>query len=313
MLDNKIISIVIPCYKVRKHLGKVTDSIPGYVDNIFVIDDCCPEESFKVVESDSRVIIIHHNENQGVGGAVVTGYKEALKVGSDFVVKVDGDNQMDLDYLIDLIDPLLMDKADYTKGNRFSDFSSLKKMPKIRLFGNSVLSFMVKASSGYWNIMDPTNGYTVITKKALNGLDFDLLAKRYFFESDMLIKLNIESCVVKDIPIPARYNDEESSLNISKVIVQFPFSLLSGLTKRIFYKYFIYDFNMGSVYLLTGIPMLSIGLATGGYRWFQSIYNNIDNSVGAIMLPVLLITLGVQFILQAISIDIANIPEKIKS
>lgn len=244
------------------------------------------------------------------GGAVVTGYKKALELDTDIVVKIDGDGQMDINYMQQLIQPLLDGRADYTKGNRFTDFKALRKMPKIRLFGNSGLSFLVKAASGYWNMMDPTNGYTAINKHALGELDLDNLAKRYFFESDMLINLNIENAVVIDVDIPAKYGDEKSSLSITKTLFGFPPKLFKGLCKRIFLKYFVYDFNMLSLYLFMGLPMVLFGTVWGIVKWMEAIVSNTETTTGTVMLAVLPIILGTQFLLQAIQIDMNNIPRK---
>lgn len=306
------ISVVIPSYKVSKHILDVIKDIPNFVNHIIVIDDKCPQNSGNIAETstDNRVIVCYHEINQGVGGAVVTGYKKALEINSDIVIKIDGDGQMDVNYMKKLIQPIVDGRADYTKGNRFTDFKALRQMPKIRLFGNSGLSFLVKASSGYWNMMDPTNGYTAINKHALEELDLDNLAKRYFFESDMLINLNIENAVVKDVDIPAKYGDEESNLSVTKTLFGFPPKLFKGLCKRIFLKYFIYDFNMLSLYLLLGLPMVLFGLGWGTYKWIEAIITGVETSTGTVMLSVLPIILGTQFLLQAISIDINNIPKK---
>jgi len=306
------IAVVIPSYKVSKHILEVINDIPEFVSHIIVIDDKCPQNSGKIAESsdDKRVIVCYHEVNQGVGGAVVTGYKKAMELGADIVVKIDGDGQMDVNYMQQLIGPLIDEKADYTKGNRFADFKALRQMPKIRLLGNSGLSFLVKVSSGYWNMMDPTNGYTAINKHALGELDLDILAKRYFFESDMLINLNIENAVVKDVEIPAKYGEEESSLSITKTLFGFPPKLFRGLCKRIFLKYFVYDFNMLSVYLIMGLPMVLFGFIFGTYHWINSSIQNIETPVGTVMLAVLPIILGTQFLLQAIQIDMNNIPKK---
>lgn len=308
------IAVVIPSYKVSKHIVEVINDIPEFVSHIIVIDDKCPQDSGKIAESsdDNRVMVCHHEVNQGVGGAVVTGYKKALELNADIVVKIDGDGQMDINYMQKLIQPLLDGKADYTKGNRFTDFKALRSMPKVRLFGNSGLSFLVKAASGYWNMMDPTNGYTAISKHALEELDLDSLAKRYFFESDMLINLNIENAVVKDVEIPAKYGDEESSLSITKTFFGFPPKLFKGLCKRIFLKYFVYDFNMLSVYLIMGLPMVVFGTIFGIYHWINAAIVNIETPVGTVMLAVLPIILGTQFLLQAIQIDMNTIPRKDK-
>lgn len=308
------ISVVIPSYKVSKYILDVIKDIPEFVNHIIVVDDKCPQNSGQIAKtsSDSRVIVCYNEKNLGVGGAVITGYKKALELNSDIVIKIDGDGQMDVNYMQKLIQPILDGKADYTKGNRFTDFKALRAMPKVRLFGNSGLSFLVKAASGYWNLMDPTNGYTAINKHALEELDLDNIAKRYFFESDMLINLNIENAVVVDVEIPAKYGDEESSLSITKTLVGFPPKLFKGLCKRIFLKYFIYDFNMLSLYLVVGLPMLFFGIVFGSIKWIEAIVSNIETSTGTIMLAVLPIILGTQFILQAIQIDMNNIPRKEK-
>ena len=306
------IAVVIPTYKVSKHILDVVISIPDIVNKIIIIDDKCPDNSGKIVENLNykKVEIVYHEINQGVGGAVVSGYKKALELGMDIVVKIDGDGQMDTNYLQNLIQPILDGKADYTKGNRFFDFKALRAMPKIRLFGNSGLSFLVKASSGYWNMMDPTNGYTAINRYAIENLDLDKLAKRYFFESDMLINLNIENAIVVDVPIPAKYADEESSLSVTHTLFNFPPKLFKGMCKRLFLKYFIYDFNMLSVYMLLGLPMVLFGTFFGLFQWVSSSIHNIDTPIGTVMLSVLPIILGTQFLLQAIQIDMHNIPRK---
>lgn len=306
------ISVVIPAYKVKKHIKEVITTLPEFVTNIIVIDDKCPQNSGEYVVSLNieKVTVIFHQENQGVGGSVLSGYEKAIEYGSDIVVKIDGDGQMDPNFMKSLIQPIIAGSADYTKGNRFKDFKALKSMPKVRLFGNSVLSFLVKMASGYWNVMDPTNGYTAIHKRALEGINFDNLSKRYFFESDMLIHLNIENMVVKDIAIPAKYGDEESSLSVKKVLYHFPIKILQGLAKRVFYKYYIYDFNMASIYIFLGLPMVLFGGFFGIIKWTQAIADGIETSTGTVMLSVLPIILGVQFLLQAIQIDMNNMPKE---
>jgi len=231
--------VVIPSYNVANHILEVIHDIPDFVQHIIVIDDKCPQESGYIVQTlnNSRITVIYHDVNQGVGGAVISGYKKAINLGADIVVKIDGDGQMDTNYIETLIQPIIDGKADYTKGNRFVDFKALAKMPKIRLFGNSGLSFLVKAASGYWTMMDPTNGYTAIRRQTIENLELDKLDKRYFFESDMLINLNIENAVIVDIPIPAKYGDEKSSLSIAHTLFGFPPKLFKGLCKRIFLKY----------------------------------------------------------------------------
>ncbi len=312
MIETKKIAVIVPAYKVAKQLEKVVSSMPDFVDYIVVVDDFCPEESGNSIDNtpDKRRFVLYNKTNLGVGGAVMRGYKKALELQADYIVKMDGDGQMNPNYLGSLLQPLLDEKADYTKGNRFFDFAALKKMPKTRLIGNSLLSFGVKVASGYWDIMDPTNGYVAITKAALQQLDFDKIDQRYFFETDMLINLYLNNSVVKDVPIPAKYEDEKSNLNISRVLLTFPLKMIKGLLKRVFFRYYVYDFNMASIYFLIAIPLLLFGIIFGSYHWIQGTTQGVENPAGTIMLAALPVILGIQFLLQAISIDIDNVPKK---
>lgn len=308
------VGVVIPCYRVARHLGAVIAEIPSFVREIIVVDDCCPEGSGHIAQrlgaQDSRISVVFHQENQGVGGAVISGYRVALERGCDIIVKLDGDGQMDPRDIAALIQPLVEGSADYAKGNRFRDFPALKEMPAIRLFGNSVLSFWVKAVSGYWNIMDPTNGFTAIHRNTLTKLDLDRISRSFFFESDMLIHLNPLGAVVQDVPLQARYGDEQSSLKIGRVILYFPFKLIKGFVRRIFLKYFIYDFNMASVYIMCGIPLFTFGVVFGGIHWLHSLITGTPRSAGTIMLAALPIILGFQMLLQAVQIDIDRTPKR---
>lgn len=306
------IAAVIPAYRVVNQIKDVISSLPDNIGHIIVVDDKCPDFSGKESQkiNDDRVVVLYHDENKGVGGAVVTGYKKAVELDCDIIVKIDGDGQMDTSYIDRLIAPLINNEADYTKGNRFMDFYALRTMPKIRLFGNSILSFLLKIASGYWNIIDPTNGYTAIHRRALDKLNLDRLSRGYFFESDMLINLGIINAVVKDIDIPAKYGDEDSSLNIVKIALQFPQKLIKGFIKRLFLKYFIYDFNMASVYILVGLPMFVFGIFFGIVEWLDSIINGTVKTAGTIMLVALPIIVSFQMLLQAINIDINSIPRK---
>jgi len=306
------IAVVIPAFKVVDSLKEVVLSIPKNIDHIIVVDDHCPNASGKEAEklNLTNVTVLYHEQNQGVGGAVITGYKKAISLGCEIIVKIDGDGQMDPQYIDRLIGPLVDDKADYTKGNRFVDFNALRSMPRIRLFGNSCLSFLVKMVSGYWNIMDPTNGFTAIHQRVLEKLKLDQISQRFFFESDMLINLNIINAVVKDIDIPARYGGENSSLNIKKSLFQFPLKLGIRFFKRILFRYFIYDFNMASVYLILGLPIFILSIIFGIVEWVDSIMSGTPKSAGTIMLVALPIIISFQMLLQAVQIDIHSIPKK---
>ncbi len=314
MYKENQIGIVIPTYKAIDHIKSVIIGIPDWVDNIIVVDDSCPQKTGVFVQeyfkNESRLHVIFHKTNQGVGGATITGYKEAVSLGCKIIVKMDSDDQMDPAYLSKLIDPVINDEARYSKGNRFVDFKALRSMPRMRLMGNSALSFMVKAASGYWNIMDPTNGYTAISSIALGKLNLDNISSRFFFESDMLINLNIQNTVIKDVAIPARYGNENSSLSIWSTAIKFPPRLLKGSIKRFFFKYLIYDFNMVSLYTLIGFPLLLWGVFYGLFKWIQNYYLGIETPAGTVMLSVLPLILGTQFLLAAINIDIESTPGK---
>ena len=313
MLNNLRIFVVIPSYKVKNNIVNVVENIPNFVDSIVVIDDACPQQSGHYAKEQidiNNLHILFHETNKGVGGAVISGYRYALENEADIVVKVDGDGQMDPNQIEKLVSPVVNGIAGYAKGNRFRDHHKLRDMPKIRLFGNSILSFMMKVCSGYWNIMDPTNGFTAISKKSLGLVNLDNLNERYYFESDILVKLNIENVVVQDVDISARYQGEESSLSVYSVVREFPILMFKSIIERIFFKYYLYDFNMASIYILIGLPLLLFGSIFGVVMWINGTLDNVYNSVGTVMIAVLSITLGVQFLLQAINIDIASTPTR---
>jgi glycosyltransferase involved in cell wall biosynthesis len=305
-------AVVIPCYKVAEHIKEVISSVPETIGHIIVVDDKCPQSSGKEAEKLNRenVNVIYHEKNLGVGGAVMTGYRKAMELGADIVVKLDGDGQMDPANIDMLIEPLSENRADYTKGNRFGSFDHVKDMPKSRLLGNSALSFLVKLASGYWDIIDPTNGYTAIHRRVLEELNLRKISNRYFFESDMLINLNIIGAVVKDVRMPSKYGEESSSLSVLKALFQFPPRLVKGLIKRIVLKYFIYDFNMASVYILIGLPMFLFSAVFGIWEWVDSIVTGTPRSAGTIMLVALPVIVSFQMLLQAINIDINSVPRK---
>ncbi|HIF6286310.1 TPA: glycosyltransferase family 2 protein, partial [Enterobacter asburiae] len=233
----------------------------------------------------------------------------SLKDNVDIIVKIDGDGQMDPSLIGDFINPISKEFADYTKGNRFYDVESLKPMPKIRLFGNTVLSFMTKFSSGYYNIFDPTNGYTAISSVALKKLNLDKLSKRYFFESDILFRLNLINAKVVDVPMDAIYEDEQSNLHINKIILPFLKGHLKNATKRIIYNYFLRDFSVASIELFCGLLLSTFGTLYGLIGWYKSLFFNELASGGTVMLSALPIILGMQLLLGFIQADIERQPK----
>ena len=308
------IAVVLPCYRVEREIQSVLKEIPRYIRHIIVVDDASPDSTSDVVaasaKKDKRIILIRHGSNLGVGGAMVTGFRKALELNSQIVVKVDGDGQMDASHMPALLSPLISGQADYTKGNRFRDFQSLQQMPLIRRVGNMGLGFLSKAATGYWNLFDPTNGFAAVRAEVLAQLPMDRIDPTYFFETSMLANLYLLGAVVKDIPMPARYQSEVSNMLIHRILFQFPYKLFSTFIKRFLLKNFIYDFSMASIYALTGFPLLLFGLIFGIIKWIQYASLNIPAPTGTVMLPTLSVLLGIQLLLSAIEIDLRSVPKE---
>ena len=227
------------------------------------------------------------------------------------MVKLDGDGQMAPSLIPKMVDPIVRHEADYVKGNRFYNLYFLQKMPGIRRFGNSMVSFISKISSGYWNIMDPANGYTAISATALRYLPLDKVDQRFFFESDMLFRLNTIRAVVKDLPFPAEYGEEKSNVRISRIVLKFPFKYMNRLLKRIFYTYFLRDFNIGSLELVLAFLFFTFGFIFGGIQWIKSIETHYPATAGTVLLAGLPVILGFQSFLAFLHYDVANIPQKV--
>ncbi|WP_454824712.1 glycosyltransferase family 2 protein [Paraburkholderia xenovorans] len=307
------IAVVIPSYKVRDRILGVIESIGPEVSDIYVVDDCCPQASGNFVSEhcrDPRVHVVRHVVNQGVGGAVLTGYGEAIKGGAEVIVKIDGDGQMDPSLLPQFVLPIIEGWADYTKGNRFYDLTHIARMPIVRLVGNAGLSFMTKISTGYWSIFDPTNGYTAINARAAAHLPFDKISRRYFFETDILFRLNTLRAVVADVPMDAVYGDEVSNLKISKVLFEFPLKHAANFAKRIFYNYFLRDMTAATFELVIGTCLLTFGLAFGLKHWIKAIADSVPTPLGTIMLSALPVLIGLQLLLSFLNFDVANVPSR---
>jgi len=310
MYREKTIAVVVPAYNEEKFIGRVISTMPTYVDKIIVVDDASTDATYKVAKShaDDRTILIKHEVNQGVGGAIISGHKKALEYGADISVVMAGDGQMDPQYLPDLLDPLINEGYDYTKGNRFLKRGALSGMPKHRIFGNIVLTFLTKLASGYWHIFDPQNGYTAIRCDVLRELDLDNIAKRYEFENDMLINLNIGNYRVKDVFIPARYKGEESKIKLRFFILRTSFLLFKGFNRRIFVKYVLRDFHPIALLLFSGSLLFFVGIIIGLYIAYSSIGPS-TASAGTIMLSVMPLLLGFQLLLGALILDIIETPK----
>ena len=261
-----------------------------------------------VETGDPRLTALKTPQNQGVGGAMVLAIV-ALDLGADIIVKMDADGQMDPKYMSHLLDALIDEGYDYSKGNRFLASESLVLMPKHRIFGNVMLTFLTKLASGYWHIFDPQNGYTAIKAESLRVLDLNRIHERFFFENDMLVHLNFFGRRVKDVAIPARYGEEESHLNVVGISFTFPMLLIQRFFRRIYQKYILRDFSPIALFLFLG------SLYLVGEQGLVYIYGSkaqlqvVATPTGTIMLSLLPLILGFQLLLQAIVLDIQETPK----
>lgn len=306
MLNNLKIAVAIPCYKVEQHLQQVVAGLPDFVDSIILVDDCSPDSTPKLIDqlvNGNRIIAIRHPQNKGVGGAMKSAFLRAIETGIDVVVKIDGDGQMDSRFIAPMIDAL--NDADFAKGNRLFDRQMLCKMPFIRRIGNMGIGFLVKASSGYWNVSDPVNGFFAIRTQTLRQMDLQRVADRFFFESSMLIEMHYTGARIKEVTMPAIYADEKSNLSISKTLLSFPPKLIAAWLRRLHLSYFVYDFNICSLYLLAGIPLFLFGLIFGLCEWIHYASLGLGAPTGTIMVAVLTFILGFQMLLSAAQYDIS--------
>lgn len=302
---------MIPCYNVAPHIADVLAAVPDYVDQVIAVDDGSRDDTMKTLEAatDRRVEVIRHERNRGVGAAMRTGLARGAQAGADLLVKVDGDDQMDLADLTKLLDALVDDpRCGYAKGNRLVDQKALSRMPRLRVIGNFALTFLTKLASGYWYVVDPQNGYLAIRRDVWERLDPARISDGYFFENDMLVGLNILDIPVKDVPIPARYGDERSYLRVRRVLFSFAFLLVRRTFYRVYTKYMLRDFSPIALFLLTGLPLFIWGVAFGAYQWWSHLQQGIATPTGTVIVAVVPLILGFQLLLQALVLDIQNSP-----
>ncbi len=308
------IAVVIPCYKVANHLADVLSRIGSEVDHIYCSIDGCPEGSREVATKaqslDPRIRVLLHEENSGVGYAFIAGARQALADGAEIVVKLDGDGQMSPEKIPDLVGPLIRGEADFSKGNRFFHLEDLQSMPVIRMVGNAGLSFFSKLSTGYWNLFDPTNGFIAIQADIANRLPWEKIDRRYFFESDLLFRLYTLRAVVVDVPMKSHYANEQSNLSIFRAAVQFPFYHFRNFLKRIFYCYFLREFNIASLNLVLSIGLIGFGVSFGLINWIRGYELNQLASAGTVMFAALPLILGWQALLAFFAFDVGNIPKR---
>ncbi|MCA9494511.1 MAG: glycosyltransferase family 2 protein [Myxococcales bacterium] len=310
------VAVVVPCYKVTATIGEVLTAIGPWADSVWCVDDGCPASSGDAVERwlqdhpDERVRVVRRPANGGVGAAVVSGYRAALAHGADILVKVDGDGQMDPALVPALVGPIVDGDADYTKGNRFFSPRTVAGMPPLRLFGNAGLSFLTKLSSGYWDLFDPTNGFTALHARVAAELPLDDLHPRYFFESDLLCRLGVLRARVVELPATAVYRDEQSHLSEMHALLTFPWLHLRNLVRRVGYNYFLRNFTAGSLYLVAGLLLSGFGVVFGAVEWIRGALAGDPATAGTVMLAGLPVLLGIQFLIAFLNHDIASTPRE---
>jgi dolichol-phosphate mannosyltransferase len=308
MRENLKCCVVLPAYNESLHLETVVGRIPAWVDGIIVVDDASTDDTLRVAQSltDTRVQVHHHEKNRGVGGAMVTGFRAALDGGYDVAIKMDADDQMDAEELPVLVRPIELGLAEYVKGNRFRRTGRPSAMPGRRWFGNVVLSFLTKVASGYWHVFDPQCGFIAITAPTLRRLKLDGIARDYFFENDMLIRLNVIDARVVDVDTSSLYGDETSYVSIGRVSWSFPPRLARGFLWRFVRRHLMNDFGLIGLLAIAGFAFTLFGTLFGLYHWILSVSSGIPSTSGTVMIAVAPLILGMQMLLQALSLEVQS-------
>jgi glycosyltransferase involved in cell wall biosynthesis len=305
MYRDSSIAAVVPAHNEEQHISTVVKTMPDFVDHIIVVDDASTDRTAEVAEGmgDRRVILIRHEANRGVGGAILSGHRKALELGADVAVVMAGDAQMDPAHLPDLLDPIVEGRADFAKGNRLYSIDSFRGMPRLRILGNIVLSFLTKLASGYWHMVDPQNGYTATARTMLDRLPFARISEGYQFENDLLIHLNVLNARLLDVPIPARYGQEVSGIRLRRVIPTMLSLLFRGFWRRIFWKYVLWSFSPVALFLFAGLFLTAWGVGFGIWVIIQTL-GTLEASTGTVILSVVPFIIGVQFLIFFIVLDI---------
>jgi glycosyltransferase involved in cell wall biosynthesis len=305
-----VVAAVLPAYRTAAAIRGVIERIPPCVRHVIVVDDASPDGVPAAVSAigDPRVVVVSHERNRGVGGAMKTGFERALELGADVVVKLDSDGQMDPQLIPALVAPLAEGVADLAKGNRFADISVISTMPFLRRVGNLGLSFLAKAASGYWSLFDPCNGYLAVTKGLLTEIRRNRLADGYFFEISLLCESYRADGVVRDVAMKPRYGDETSSLSPTRSLFEFSGRLVGRAASRIAFAYFLRDFTVVSVFITAGVPLMTFGVLWSAYHWYRSWATNVVASTGTVMIGTLAIILAFQLLLEAVVLDVQNEP-----
>ena len=309
MYRDLVVSVVVPAYNEESLIVETLESLPEYIDHVFVVDDGSRDGTWEVIiecqGKDPRIVPLQHEKNRGVGAAIITGYKKALEEEVDVTVVLAGDNQMDPRHIPDLLDPIVEGRADYAKGNRLMSEEYRKGMSRWRTLGNMMLTFLTKLASGYWQIIDPQNGYTAISRRALEALDLDRVYAYYGYCNDLLVKLNVNGFRVADVQIPARYGNERSKIRYASYIVRVSLMLLRNFFWRLKMKYVILSFNPMVLFYLAGLVITPISIVFGVYSLYYYFVLGGPLFIRA-ALSLLLFIVGMQFLFFAMLFDMQN-------
>ncbi|HUS25911.1 MAG TPA: glycosyltransferase family 2 protein [Nevskiaceae bacterium] len=310
MYRNLRVAAILPCYNEEKLIAKTVNSLPDFVDMIIAVDDCSKDKTWEIIQGlakkNKRVVPIHLDPNEGIGGAYIHGFNKALKDKADLIVTMAGDAQCNPDYIKTMVNTLLDEKLDYVKANRFVHLETLKQMPTYRRIGNTVITILTKFSSGYYSIFDSLNGYGVFRRKTLEKLPFEHLGRRYDYEITLLVALSIMGARIRDEPVPAIYADEVSTIPVFKSTMRALRMVWEGFWRRIYYKYVVVNFHPIALFLFSGLFLCALGFGFGLYLAAARILNGTTPSSGTVMLSVLPLILGFQLLLTTIVMDMSN-------
>jgi glycosyltransferase involved in cell wall biosynthesis len=299
--------VIVPAYNEEQLIADTLVSIPASVDKIYVVNDASTDRTQTVIDDhakkDPRIVPLHHEQNRGVGAAIITGYKRGLADEMQVFVVMAGDNQMDPIVLPSLVLPIIQNKADYTKGNRLLSPEYRKGMSKWRFVGNTILTLLTKFSSGYWKLMDPQNGYTAISARALERINLDMIYPRYGYCNDLLVKLNVFGFRVMDIEMPARYGRERSKIQYGPYIGKVSWLLFKDFLYRLRMKYVVLSFHPIVLFYFFGGLLTLAGLLAGIYTVFFVLVQHGPLFIRGV-LSLLIFALGMQFLSFALMFDI---------
>lgn len=315
---KRMVCCVIPAYNAGNTICEVVRAASHFVDMVVVVDDACPQGSGRLAQAEfagnPRVVVLIRERNGGVGAAMKTGIARCIELNATVIVKLDADGQMDPAFIPAMVECFQADPdLAYVKGNRFVHPSVLSKMPRARLFGNAGLTLLVKFASGYWNMLDPTNGFLAFNGRMISQFAWEEFADSYFFECSVLGQLGLRQAPIGELQMPSIYGaDQQSSLSIRRVLFEFPPKLLRMFLRRIVLQYFLFDINLGSVYLFFGSILMLAGTAFGIAKWIQTLHTGEPRTTGTVMFAALPIMIGVQMLLNALMYDVQFAPKAVR-